>query len=54
MTLTYKKAYPITDSEDSTLAPYTFTIENTCDSPTSYQINLETMSQEGSVKVLPE
>ena len=49
-----QKAYPITDSEGSSLAPYTFTIENTCDSPASYQINLETMSQEGSVKVLPE
>ena len=49
-----QKAYPITDSEGSSLAPYTFTIENTCDSPASYQINLETMGQEGSVKVLPE
>ena len=49
-----QKAYPITDSEGSSLAPYTFTIENTCDSPASYQINLETMSQDESVKVLPE
>ena len=49
-----QKAYPITDSEGSSLTPYTFTIENTCDGPASYQINLETMSQEGSVKVLPE
>ena len=49
-----QKAYPITDSEGSSLAPYTFTIENTCDSPASYQINLETMSQDSGVKVLPE
>ena len=49
-----QKAYPIMDSEGSSLTPYTFTIENTCDSPASYQINLETMGQEGSVKVLPE
>ena len=49
-----QKAYPITDSEGSSLTPYTFTIENTCDGPASYQINLETMGQEGSVKVLPE
>ena len=49
-----QKAYPITDSEGSSLVPYTFTIENTCDGPASYQINLETMGQEGSVKVLPE
>ena len=54
MTLTYKKAYPITDSEGASLAPYTFTIENTYDSPASYQINLETMSQDSGVKVLPE
>ena len=49
-----QKAYPITDEEGKKLTPYTFTIENTCDGPASYQINLETMSQEGSVKVLPE
>ena len=49
-----QKAYPITDSEGSSLTPYTFTIENTCDGPASYQINLETMSQDESVKVLPE
>ena len=54
MTLTYKKTYPITDSEGASLAPYTFTIENTYDSPASYQINLETMSQDSGVKVLPE
>ena len=49
-----QKAYPITDSEGSSLTPYTFTIENTCDGPASYQINLETMSQDSGVKVLPE
>ena len=49
-----QKAYPITDSEGSSLAPYTFTIENTCDGPAGYQINIETMSQDSGVKVLPE
>ncbi len=49
-----QKAYPITGNEGSSLSPYTFTIENTCDGPAGYQINLETMSQEGSVKVLPD
>ena len=49
-----QKAYPITNSEGASLTPYTFTIENTCDGPATYQINLETMSQEASVKVLPE
>ena len=49
-----QKAYPITDSEGSSLTPYTFTIENTCDGPASYQVNLETMSQDSGVKVLPE
>ena len=49
-----QKAYPITDSEGSSLTPYTFTIENTCDGPASYQINLETMSQNEGVKVLPD
>ena len=49
-----QKAYPITDEEGKKLTPYTFTIENTCDGPASYQINLETMSQNEGVKVLPE
>ena len=49
-----QKAYPITDEEGKTLTPYTFTIENTCDGPASYQINLETMSQDDGVKVLPD
>ena len=49
-----QKAYPIKDNEATSLTPYTFTIENTCDGPASYQINLETMSQDSGVKVLPE
>ena len=49
-----QKAHPIKDNEASSLTPYMFTIENTCDSPASYQINLETMSQDRGVKVLPE
>ena len=49
-----EKAYPMKDNEASSLTPYTFTIENTCDSPASYQVNLETMSQDSGIKVLPD
>ena len=49
-----EKAYPMKDTEASSLTPYTFTIENTCDSPASYQVNLETMSQDSGIKVLPD
>lgn len=49
-----QKAYPITDNEGASLSPYTFTIENTCEGAVSYQINLETMSQDAGVKVLPD
>ena len=52
--ISLNKAYPITDEEGKTLTPYTFMIENTCDGPASYQINLETMSQDSGVKVLPD
>ena len=48
------KAYPMKDTEASSLTPYTFTIENTCDSPASYQINLETISQSSGTKTLPD
>ena len=47
-----EKAYPIDDNEAYSLNPYTFTIENTCNSPASYQINLETMSQSSGTKTL--
>ena len=49
-----EKAYPIDDDEAHSLTPYTFTIENTCNSPASYQINLETMSQSSGTKTLPD
>ena len=49
-----EKAYPMKDTEASSLTPYTFTIENKCDSPASYQVNLETMSQDSGIKVLPD
>ena len=49
-----EKAYPMKDNEASSLTPYTFTIENKCDSPASYQVNLETMSQDSGIKVLPD
>ena len=49
-----EKAYPMKDTEAASLTPYTFTIENKCDSPASYQINLETMSQSSGTKTLPD
>ena len=49
-----EKAYPMKDNEASSLTPYTFTIENTCDSPASYEVNLETMSQSSGTKTLPD
>ena len=49
-----EKAYPMKDNEAASLTPYTFTIENKCDSPASYQVNLETMSQDSGIKVLPD
>lgn len=36
-----EKAYPITDEEGKETAPYSFTIENTCDMFASYTITLE-------------
>ena len=49
-----EKAYPMKDTEAASLTPYTFTIENKCDSPASYQVNLETMSPDSGIKVLPD
>jgi len=45
-------AYPISDEEGMKLTPYTFTIQNTCTTDSSYQINLETLT--GNGKVLPD
>lgn len=39
-----QNAYPITDSDGKKLTPYEFTLENTCDSYVSYQINLEILN----------
>ena len=38
-------AYPITDIEGLEGTSYDFTITNNCDSPTNYQINLESLNQ---------
>ncbi len=38
-----QNAFPITNEEGASLTPYTFKIENTCDSYASYQINLEVL-----------
>lgn len=39
-------AYPLTDEEANLLTPYTFTIENTCNTIVDYNINLEVMDAE--------
>ncbi len=38
------KAYPIEDSVGASLTPYEFTITNTCDEFSAYQINLEVLN----------
>ncbi len=38
-------AYPVTDVEGLEGTSYDFTITNNCDSPTNYQINLESLNQ---------
>ncbi len=45
--ITLQNSYPITDEEGMRLTPYTFTIENICDTNATYQINLETLKGEG-------
>lgn len=39
-----EKAYPIIDEEGRKLTPYEFTITNTCESFSNYQINLEILN----------
>lgn len=39
-------AFPLTDEEADLLEPYTFTIENTCNTIVDYNINLEVMDAE--------
>ncbi len=43
--VTLDKAYPISDEEGKSLAPYEFTLTNTCDSEATYYINLETITR---------
>ena len=38
------KAHPISESEGSSLTPYTFTIKNVCNKVADYQVNIETLS----------
>ena len=40
-----ENAYPVTDVEGLEGTSYDFTITNNCDSPTNYQINLESLNQ---------
>ncbi len=42
--ISLQKAYPILDEEGKKLAPYEFTITNTCDSYASFNINLEVLN----------
>ena len=49
-----QEAYPISDAKGLELTPYSFTIQNICNNTSSYQINLETISQPEGTKVLPE
>ncbi len=39
-----EKAYPISDEEGKKLTPYRFSIENHCDEPASFDINLEVLN----------
>ena len=39
-----EKAYPISDEEGKKLTPYRFSIENRCDEPASFDINLEVLN----------
>lgn len=46
--ISLNNAYPVSDVEGLTNTPYTFTIKNTCDKATNYQINLESINQTAS------
>ena len=43
-TISLSDALPVEDSVGSTSTPYTFTITNTCDITTQYNINLEVLN----------
>ncbi len=47
------KAMPISDEEGVALAPYTFSIKNTCNDNASYQINLESLSKINGTEEIP-
>ena len=42
--ITLNQAYPIREEEGLSLVPFTFTMENICDTNASYQINLEILN----------
>ncbi len=48
------KAMPISDEDGLALAPYTFSIKNTCNDNASYQINLESLSNINGTEEIPE
>ena len=47
--ISLEKAYPITNEEGESLDPYTFTIENICETTAAYQVNLEQMETEKDI-----
>ena len=44
--ITLQNTYPISDEEAKELTPYTFTIENICNTNATYQINLEELESD--------
>ena len=44
--ITLQNTYPISDEEGKRLTPYTFTIENICNTNATYQINLEELESD--------
>lgn len=51
--ITLQKSFPISDEKGKELNPYTFTITNKCDSWADYQINLEALTLDSSIKEFP-
>lgn len=48
--ISLEKAYPITDEEAEKLTPYTFTIENVCNTSIVYDVNIEVLETEERLK----
>ncbi len=48
--ISLEKAYPLTDKEAEELTPYTFTIENVCNTSIVYDVNIEVLETEERLK----